>query len=643
MINSAQDIRKDINGLRAIAVIAVTLYHIAHVLFPENHYFQGGFLGVDIFFVISGFLMTKIIMSGLNNNNFNLLVFYKKRAKRICPALFTIIVVFLLVAVVIFDNTTLKEAFRDALRSLGFISNMWYASKNGYFDADVSSSLFLHTWSLSVEWQFYLIYPLLLMLLSRFLSHRYIGYVVAVLAACSFIFAGYLLQVNPHGAYYYLPSRAYELLIGGLAFFYPINKTFKLNQNKARFLEGIGLILILLSFLFIDASNGWPSSWSLVPLLGTYLCIVANNQSSFLSNLVLQKLGLWSYAIYLVHWPVIVLFRDYIPFVSWESVFIILPLGIALHYAIECRRNFGWKFLIIYLLLGASTQCFIRNVNKIFPTPEILYGVKSEFNDAIPAHIGNQNRSIDFILTGDSLSRQYVQAIKDRNLHVVLLGLDGCFSSANIYSKRDADDVFNKQCSLKYGYLLKIAKENPDVPIVWTQNWDQYQTRKFVSSKFDENVKFADAFKSDINQFISDFANNQRKLYFIGTVRNNSKYYDSTLGIKCFSFQYKPALWSSFLWNAFDCGSRFNFEPRSFDLLIKESIAVYYQNPSKPIGQNDVNYIDINNRFCNNEGCLILDEESKYPIFFDKNHFSVQGALIALDYILQQMNIEVNK
>ena len=147
----AKNLRQDITGLRAIAVLAVTLFHIDHVMLPQINIFKGGFLGVDIFFVISGFLMTMLIMrkgGGLQSGDFSLLKFYQRRAKRICPALIATIVFFLVLGYFIFSPEDLKNAGREAGKAVLFISNEYFAKRAGYFDTVATDKLFLHTWVL---------------------------------------------------------------------------------------------------------------------------------------------------------------------------------------------------------------------------------------------------------------------------------------------------------------------------------------------------------------------------------------------------------------------------------------------------------------------------------------------------------------
>ena len=312
--------RQDITGLRAIAVISVVLFHITHVFKPLGLSIPGGFLGVDIFFVISGYLMTKIIVTGIREQRFSFWEFYKRRAKRICPALLFVVIVSTSIAILLFRSDPIRQTCREALVSLGFISNFRFARALDYFDGGDFSHLFLHTWSLSVEFQFYLLYPLLIAITCRFLSTNALPKVLAILCLASYITALIWSDINPRQSYYLLPSRACELLVGSLAFFYPIellreklvqrfNKATRIFQFlQPKFIEIIGVSILIFSFIIIN--NGgewvWPNGLLILPMLGTWLCIAANNKLSILRGRFFQSLGLWSYALYLVHWPIIV-------------------------------------------------------------------------------------------------------------------------------------------------------------------------------------------------------------------------------------------------------------------------------------------------------------------------------------------------
>jgi peptidoglycan/LPS O-acetylase OafA/YrhL len=290
--------RKDINGLRAIAVIAVVLFHFNPSWLP------GGFAGVDVFFVISGFLMTGIIFRGIQQNSFSILNFYVARANRIIPALALLCLTLLALGWFFLMPSIYKDLGKHISSSMSFTSNLIYWSEAGYFDAASHEKWLLHTWSLSVEWQFYIIYPLVLLLLRRFISLEKMKLVIAITTGIFFIFCVFITNIKPDFSYYSLPTRAWEMMLGGVAFLYP----FSLSNTKKRLLEGIGLLLIFGSYFFISADNLWPGYLALFPVLGTFFIIQAQRQNSVITNnFVFQKLGLWSYSIYLWHWPLVVI------------------------------------------------------------------------------------------------------------------------------------------------------------------------------------------------------------------------------------------------------------------------------------------------------------------------------------------------
>ena len=246
--------------------------------------------------------MTSIIFRGLKNNNFSLWNFLKARARRIVPALVTVISIVLALGYLFFEPLTYQLAGKHGYSSLLFISNITYAKEAGYFDSDSLSKIFLHTWSLSVEWQFYIIYPIILLTLSKFFSTNTLKKVILVSAIISFSFCIYLSNINKTLSYFMIYTRAWEMLLGGIAFLFPLSTT----DNKKRTIEILGLILIIISFFIFSNADSWPSYNALLPVLGAFFCIQANNKKTILSNIILQKIGLWSYSIYLVHWSLIV-------------------------------------------------------------------------------------------------------------------------------------------------------------------------------------------------------------------------------------------------------------------------------------------------------------------------------------------------
>lgn len=286
--------REDINGLRAIAVTAVVLFHFG---IPG---LDGGFAGVDVFFVISGYLMTVIILSRFGRDAFSLTGFYRARARRILPALTATCVAVPVVGWFMLLPEEYETLGTHVLGSLTFLSNFVYWKEAGYFDAASHDKWLLHTWSLSVEWQFYLLYPLGLLALRRLFHPAALRGWVVVAAALSFACSVYASSRWETSAFFLLPTRAWELLAGGLVFLFPL----QVSMRSARLLQYAGLALIGGSILAIGPDVHWPGWPATLPVLGTVLVILASRQdSALLGNRAMQFLGTTSYSTYLWHWP----------------------------------------------------------------------------------------------------------------------------------------------------------------------------------------------------------------------------------------------------------------------------------------------------------------------------------------------------
>lgn len=652
---SAQELRKDITVLRAIAVLAVTLFHITHFLSPGSRWFQGGFLGVDIFFVISGFLMTMIIMRGLDNGNFSLYSFYKRRAKRICPALITVVVIFSIITIVIFSASYAERILKDGLRSLAFVSNFRYARLTGYFDLDSSERMFLHTWSLSVEWQFYLIYPILMLLLGKIVSRKYIGLILVALTAISFVFGCVYTELNPTVSYYYLPSRAFELLTGSLAYFYPLSFfTQKLTASNSersirlvQYAEGVGLICIVVSLIIVGDEDGWPNAWSILPMFGTWLCIAANNQRTYLANPVFQYVGLWSYAIYLVYWPIIVIF---VVFGITHSIPLLLALifasGILLHYGVGRRRNYGWSFFIVYFVAAGALYGCASGITKFKPDSSfqsVNLHVDTD-NDSNALQYGNLSKPVDLIWVGDSLARQYLPRLARKDLHVIGVTIDGCYSAkSSVNMRRTTEPNWIQKCSKRYDNLLQAAAQTPDVPVVWAQNWVMYPTHKFVSRPALQaiDLPFEQLLKQDISSITNDLAGH--KIYILSAARNKGSEGGVNFGINCSNLHLNQNAISKIMWKIVGCTTKLPLDEHPINLKLKEFISELPQNQGKSENDSLVTYIDVNQAFCDETGCKILDEESLLPTFNDLKHFSQTGAKPVINYVLQQVGLPITE
>lgn len=268
---------------------------------------SGGYIGVDVFFVISGYLMTGIIVRGLEAGGFSLWSFYLARGRRIIPALAVMGGAALALGWYLLMPKEYQVLGRHVRESLFFSSNIQYLSESGYFDIDAREKWLLHTWSLSVEWQFYLFLPLILMITWRlFASRTAIIWVYVLLLVGSFVLCLRWSAQSPDKAFYLLYSRAWEMLMGGLVFMLPLSMD-KVRPSLRWFMSGAGLLLISAAVISLDSSSSWPDWRALLPTLGAVLVILANGERMPLtSGFVMQWLGSRSYSIYLWHWPIVV-------------------------------------------------------------------------------------------------------------------------------------------------------------------------------------------------------------------------------------------------------------------------------------------------------------------------------------------------
>lgn len=290
--------RYDINALRALAVAAVVLFHY------KANFASGGFVGVDIFFAISGYLMTAIIVGRFAVGKFSLWQYYCDRAKRIVPGLLGLVFGFLAAGYFVLEPATYHYLGSTSIAALLFFSNFRFWEAAAYFDPQSDVKWLLHTWSLSAECQFYLAYPILLMGLYKLeRMRRHLELILWALALLSLASCVWLSVSQPATAFYLLPPRAWELIAGGIiALQFP-----NARKRYAPALIGGGFLLIGSSIAFCDKNLPWPYYWAILPVFGTCLILAANRADAAIFRVkIVQKIGLWSYSIYLWHWPVAV-------------------------------------------------------------------------------------------------------------------------------------------------------------------------------------------------------------------------------------------------------------------------------------------------------------------------------------------------
>lgn len=442
---ASQNFRGDINGLRAWAVLAVVLYHF------NVAGLGGGFAGVDVFFVISGFLMAGIVNSGVEQGRFSLVSFYLARARRILPALIALVAVLLLVGWFLLMPSEYQTLGRHARESLFFTSNLRYLREAGYFDISSHEKWLLHTWSLSVEWQFYLIYPMVLTVLARLRAGRKIALIAHVLALLASLILCILLTASkPSQAFFLLPFRAWELLFGSVVFL--IAGQWQLSVRQRFWSESLGIGLIVVTLMMVRADMNWPGGIALLPTLGAALVLLSARQDSlWTGSRLAQWVGTRSYSIYLWHWPLVVAlvyFERQTPLWIAGGIAASLLLGHLSYVWVETPsrrwlvgkgRVVGAAWLVAALVVVAVSAQLVRQSGFPARLPEAVARVEAQSNNRNPrlkeclsvdASCIYGGPLVDALVIGDSHADAVVNAVAaslpGRDEGVYFRGLNGC-------------------------------------------------------------------------------------------------------------------------------------------------------------------------------------------------------------------------
>ncbi len=357
------EFRADIEGLRAVAVLAVVFYH------AQAAGFVGGFIGVDVFFVISGYLITQLLMRELKETGrINVLSFWARRARRLLPnALLTLLVTIILVALA--QAPTLLEATKyDVVAALVYLANYHFAARAvDYFDAGALASPVLHFWTLSVEEQFYIGLPLLLSLIVYFWrapSRRTVSFILIIIAISSFAASLLWMTKSQPAAFFHTESRIWQIALGGILAM-NLWAVHRLPGGVLSALSWIGLLTILTCALTIDDSFPYPGLWALLPAFSSVAIIAGGlggqlGPNNILALSPLRWIGRLSYSIYLWHWPLLVLAPLMFPefaFAKYAALLAILPVSAAAYYLVEnpIRQNQPLKKTPGRVLASAGT------------------------------------------------------------------------------------------------------------------------------------------------------------------------------------------------------------------------------------------------------------------------------------------------
>ncbi|QOR73128.1 acyltransferase [Cruoricaptor ignavus] len=400
--------RADIQGLRAIAFLSVFIFHLNKAWLP------GGFLGVDIFFVISGYLITTITISDMDKGRFTFGNFFKKRLVRIAPAYYALIFGVSLAACLFYLSTDIKT-FRDDLSyALIFLSNKIFSRGDSYFGAKLSENPLLHTWSLAIEMQFYLILPFILYFVKkrRFLVLLVATLVLTALSGYSIYIAGEKLKT-----YFSLPARIPEFLVGCMiAGRFPRGE--KVRTKHSDWLFSLACVALLCCFFLISEDAKFPGPLALVPCTAAaVMLLVETPLSRFLTSRAMVYIGTLSYSLYLWHWPVMAFIRystDSYEFTALQVLMICILTFIlawlSFHFVEEKQRKTSWKkfrvalplsilFLFLFVRYGMWQVKKMKDIEAIYARP--YFGMKSHKTPEVEK-FGDLNEDTKMVLIGDS-------------------------------------------------------------------------------------------------------------------------------------------------------------------------------------------------------------------------------------------------
>lgn len=435
--------RPEIDGLRAVSVLAVVFFH-ADFAFQGVSLFRGGYIGVDIFFVISGYLISSIILREIQDGTFRFSLFYERRARRILPALFVVMSVSVPFAWAYLIPDRMIAFGKSMISALFFLANHYFLSGAGYFDVGSMEKPFLHTWTLSIEEQFYVVFPIIILLAWKF-ARNYLIFLFIFGFLFSLRYAHFGSYTHPDTVFYLLPARGWELLAGAILA--------KLELDKGRIshpffdaaMPALGISLIVYAFLFFDDGTPHPSLWTLIPVTGAMMVIWFSGRGEIVGNVLGSKpfvaIGLISYSLYLWHFPVFsfAIIRAGITsqFEKAGYVALSIVLASATYFLVEKpfrNRNlmalrpvslvlaafFSW--LVIFSIAAIQTKGFgfrYGPEDKLFveyDREKYANYVKHRFNELSLAKFEPADNRIRLLVIGDSYGQDLVNMLSENSI-----------------------------------------------------------------------------------------------------------------------------------------------------------------------------------------------------------------------------------
>ena len=455
--------RSDIDGLRAIAVLAVVLYHF----FPTQ--VPGGYVGVDVFFVISGYLITQIILGKLVTQQWSIVDFYVRRIRRILPAVTVMLIATIGVGWLFFASTEWQQLGQHVAAGVGFFANVLLYTDVNYFNSDITYKPLLHLWSLGVEEQFYIGWPIALAV--AYQQRRNLGYLMVGVVLVSFLCNIMLVAHDPDAAFYLPFARMWELAIGGLLALRALTPQTPLTHMQRHMLSLSGLVAIIASCWLFDNTILFPGYWALIPVLGATALIAAGPQglvnAQLLSRRLMIQIGLISFPLYLWHWPVLRFGSLFVEKITGLQAVLLIALSIGLaivsYLAVEKPLRHGrWShvpplaILATTMVVGvigggiatglwnsrnsnlADDRAFFYAKAQIVPCSHIL---AQPFRGTCIYHAGQQPTASDYILIGDSHAYALALGLVDAQAPhtVTAISRNGCYPAVGIdfYEQRN--------------------------------------------------------------------------------------------------------------------------------------------------------------------------------------------------------------
>lgn len=502
--------RPDIDGLRAVAVLSVVAFHA----FPNS--LKGGFIGVDIFFVISGYLISTIVFSNLERGSFSIFDFYNRRIRRIFPALIAVLAAGLIVGWFTLFSDEYRQLGKHITAGAAFLANVALYRESGYFDHAAETKPMLHLWSLAVEEQFYIFWPLMLIFVRRY-NWSFLS-ITGALAILSFAVNLYLLSWRQSAAFYWPISRFWELMIGGGLAYAALHRSRLINRNSNA-QSIIGVILLAIGLVVINKDRPFPGWWTLLPTAGAALLISAGSTAWFnkhvLSNRVMVWIGLISYPLYLWHWPFLS-FANIMTGNSPSVRLILCAVAFAFLFAwltylvIEKNvRNSPNRYTAIILLSVLAIVAIASNrvfVKDGFPQRAIAKGFKfseldkrlfdrSRYSDSSCSDLDQMNllpeevclsnsKAPRFLFAGDSHAVSLYGSVyaKRVQLDSILVAGYGCFLYPNLEYTPEHKLSYGNNCTAISNYVLKLAQTSKTIETVVVSNVIPYVSARDAES-----------------------------------------------------------------------------------------------------------------------------------------------------------------